>query len=87
MEIEEGKVIDLQDGKSYLVSKYFMHDDQEYVALVAVFEPVHVRYAEVYDNNGEKFIRMVQDKALIKLFQQYIAYDYFSAIEEDEDEE
>lgn len=87
MDIEEGKVIELENGQAYLVGNNFLHDGQEYAALVSVNEPVHVRFAEINDVDGEYFITLVEDDELINLFKQYVINDFFSAVEDDENED
>ena len=87
MDIELGKVMELEDGSSYLVSHHFMHEDKEYVAMVATTEPVHVRYAEVSEAEGKQYVSMVEDDKLIDLFKQYVVNDFFSILSEDEDED
>ena len=84
MEIEVGKVIDLEDGASYLISDNFLHEGQEYISLVAVKEPIHNRFAEVNEIDGNKYIAFVEDVELINLFKQYIVNDFFASIEYDD---
>jgi len=88
MNIEIGKVMELGNGQSYLVSHHFMHEDKEYVVMVATTEPVHVMYAEVNEADGKQYVSLVEDDDLIDLFKQYVVNDFFSFMdEEDEDEE
>ena len=87
MKIDVGNVIELENEQAYLISNNFIHDGQEYVALVAVSEPVHTRFAEINEIDEEQYITIVEDAKLLELFKQYIVNDFFSNIEQDEEDE
>ena len=87
MEIEVGKVIDLENGKSYLIANHFLHDGQEYLSLVAVDESGDMIYAELNDDKDSQYITPVEDEKLIELFKQYVLAEFFADLEDDEDEE
>ena len=91
MEIEVGKVIELDNGSEYLIGEHFLHDGQEYVSLIAVKEPVHMRFAALREDAGEVLVEMVEDDKLIELFKQFIVNDFFAPviddIEEDDEED
>ena len=89
MELQEGIVIELENGEAYLISNHFMYDGIEYVAMVAINEPVHVKFAEVIESEDESQISVepVEDEERINFFKQYIVNDFFADAESDEDEE
>ena len=87
MEIEVGMVIELENGEAYLVSHHFTHDGNEYVAMVAVNEPVHVKFAQVIrsEDGSQVGVEPITDEGTINFFSQYIVNDFFAQIEEDEE--
>ena len=86
MEIEVGKVIDLGNGKSYLIANHFLHDGQEYLSLVAVDKSGDMIFAEFNDDDDSQYITIVEDKELIELFKQYVLAEFFADLEDDEEE-
>ena len=89
MELQEGIVIELENGEAYLISNHFMHDGTEYVAMVSVNEPVHVKFAEVIESEDESQISVepLEDAERINFFKQYIVNDFFADAETDDEEE
>ena len=88
MEIEIGSVVELENGDAYLINNHFMHDGQEYVAMVAINEPVHFKFAEVNESEDETttWLNPLEDEEQINFFKQYLVNDFFSDIEMDEEE-
>ena len=88
MEIEIGSVVELENGEAYLINNHFMHEGQEYVAMVAINEPVHFKFAEVNESEDETitWLNPLEDEEQINFFKQYLVNDFFSNIEIEEDE-
>jgi len=88
MEIEVGTVIELDNGEAYLISNHFTHEEKEYVAMVSVVEPVHVKFAQVNrsEDGSEVWVDPITDEETINFFSQYVVNDFFAQIEEDDEE-
>jgi hypothetical protein len=85
MEIEVGKVMELDNGSSYLIGEHFLHDGQEYVSLIATQEPVHMRFAALNEEEGQVSVEMVEDEDLINLFKEFIINDFVAPVIDDQD--
>ena len=88
MELQEGLVIELENGESYLISNHFMHDGTEYVAIVSINEPVHVKFAEVIESEDESQISIepLEDEERINFFKQYVVNEFFADVEDEQED-
>ena len=88
MELQEGLVIELENGESYLISNHFMHDGIEYVAIVSINEPVHVKFAEVIESEDESQISIepLEDDERINFFKQYVVNEFFADVEDEHED-
>jgi len=88
MELEVGMVIELENNEAYLISNHFTYEENEYVSMVSVNEPVHVKFAQVMrsEDGSQVGVEPITDEETVNFFSQYVVNDFFAQVEEDEED-
>lgn len=62
MKIEEGSIITLDDGKSYIVVDIIKYNNLNYVYLCSAQKPIRIELANISeDNNGDFQVEILTD--------------------------